>query len=76
MISPSQMRAARQLLNVSQQDVAEATGLSVPTIRRAESEREVPISEESIRLIQSVLEGWGAEFIVGPKKVGVMVRYD
>jgi transcriptional regulator with XRE-family HTH domain len=62
-VTSSQLRAARHLANLSQADIAEATGLSLPTIKRAESEREVPISSESIAAIRSALEAAGVEFI-------------
>lgn len=37
MITSAQMRAARALLGISQQTLAELAGLSVPTIQRMES---------------------------------------
>ncbi|WP_353476768.1 helix-turn-helix domain-containing protein (plasmid) [Salipiger sp. H15] len=37
MITSAQMRAARALLGISQQTLAELSGLSVPTIQRMES---------------------------------------
>lgn len=63
MISPSQIRAARHLLGLSQADIAQSTGLSMPTIKRAESERDVPISENAMSAIRAVLEAAGALFI-------------
>jgi transcriptional regulator with XRE-family HTH domain len=62
-ITAAQIRAARQLTGVSQANLAEATGLSVPTIKRAESERDVVISSESIAAIRKALEKAGVEFI-------------
>jgi transcriptional regulator with XRE-family HTH domain len=63
LISAAQIRAARHLANLSQADVAETTGLSLPTIKRAESNRAVPISASAIDAIQSALESAGVEFI-------------
>nr|WP_264582057.1 helix-turn-helix transcriptional regulator [Rhodoblastus acidophilus] len=63
MITSSQIRAARHLANLSQDDIATATGLSLPTIRRAESEKEVSISKDAIAAIVSALEAAGVEFI-------------
>jgi transcriptional regulator with XRE-family HTH domain len=63
LITSSQIRAARHLANLSQTDVAKATGLSLPTIRRAESEREVSVSTDAIEAIRSALEAAGVEFI-------------
>ena len=62
-ITAAQIRAARQLVRVSQADIAEATGLSVPTIKRAESERDVAISSESISAIRKALEKAGGIFV-------------
>jgi transcriptional regulator with XRE-family HTH domain len=63
LITPAQLRAARHLASLSQADIAKATGLSLPTIKRAESERVVPISEESVAAIRAALEAAGVEFI-------------
>jgi transcriptional regulator with XRE-family HTH domain len=63
MISPAQIRAARQLANLSQAVIAKATGLSIPTIKRAESERDVSVSAEAFAAIRSALEAAGVEFI-------------
>lgn len=62
MITAAQIRAARQLVCLSQADIAAATGLSIPTIKRAESEREVPISEDAIAAIRAALEAAGVVF--------------
>jgi transcriptional regulator with XRE-family HTH domain len=63
MISPAQIRAGRHLLGLSQADVARATGLSLPTIKRAESDREVSISADATKAIQAALQAAGAAFI-------------
>jgi transcriptional regulator with XRE-family HTH domain len=63
LISSSQIRAARHLASLSQSAIAEATGLSLPTIRRAESEREVSVSEEAIAAIRTALESAGVIFV-------------
>jgi hypothetical protein len=63
LITSSQIRAGRHLANLSQPDIARATGLSLPTIRRAESERKVSISEEAVAAIRAALEAAGVEFI-------------
>jgi transcriptional regulator with XRE-family HTH domain len=65
MISPAQIRAGRHLLGLSQADVAIATGLSLPTIKRAESDREVSISADATKAIQAALEAAGVEFTNG-----------
>ena len=71
LITPAQIRAARQLVNMSQHELAELVDLSVVTIKRAESEREVPISFETVELIKETLEANGIDFI---GVVGVKVR--
>jgi transcriptional regulator with XRE-family HTH domain len=63
LITSSQIRAGRHLANRSQADIAAATGLSLPTIRRAESEREVSVSIDAIATIRAALEAAGVEFI-------------
>jgi transcriptional regulator with XRE-family HTH domain len=73
LITSSQIRAARHLANLSQTDVAAATGLSLPTIRRAESEREVSVSTDAIAAIRAALESAGIEFTNGDRP-GVRLR--
>jgi transcriptional regulator with XRE-family HTH domain len=63
MISPAQIRAARQLAKLSQADIAKATGLSIPTIKRAESERDVSVSADAVAAIRAAIEAAGVEFI-------------
>jgi transcriptional regulator with XRE-family HTH domain len=63
LITSSQIRAARHLANLSQADIARATGLSLPTIRRAESQRDVSVSADAIAAIRTALEAAGVEFI-------------
>lgn len=63
MKSPAQIRAGRHLAGLSQADVAAATGLSLPTIKRAESDREVSVSADTIEAIRKAIEAAGVEFI-------------
>ena len=74
MTTPSQIRAARHLANLSQADIAAATGLSLPTIKRAESEREVSVSAEAVAAIRAALEAAGVVF--SDKDGMVCVRLD
>lgn len=71
LITPAQIRAARMLINMTQAELAELVDLSIVTIKRAESEREVPISSEAVDLIKQTLEANGIDFI---GVVGVKVR--
>jgi transcriptional regulator with XRE-family HTH domain len=63
MTTAAQIRAARHLLGLSQADVAAATGLSLPTIKRVESERDVPVSQETLAAVRAMLETAGVEFL-------------
>lgn len=62
MINGSQLRAARAWLNLSQDRVAEITGVAKRTIARIETETTVP-HERTLRDIQEALEALGVEFI-------------
>jgi transcriptional regulator with XRE-family HTH domain len=62
-ITAAQIRAARHLAGLSQADIAEATGLSLPTIKRAESDREVSVSGEAVAAIRRALESAGVIFV-------------
>jgi transcriptional regulator with XRE-family HTH domain len=63
MATAAQIRAARHLVSLSQADIAGATGLSLPTVKRAESERAVSVSPDAIAAIQSALETAGVIFV-------------
>ena len=63
MISVAQIRAARGLLGWSQDQLAQAAGISGPTVRRLETDQGVTVSEASRTAIQSALEKAGVEFI-------------
>jgi transcriptional regulator with XRE-family HTH domain len=65
MKTSAQIRAARHLVSLSQADIAETTGLSLPTIKRAESDRDVSVSAEAIAVIRRALEAAGVEFTNG-----------
>lgn len=63
-VSIEQVKAARALLRWSQVDLANACGVSVPTIKRLEAQ-EGPVGgrAETARLIVAALETAGVEFI-------------
>ena len=74
-MTPAQLRAARHLLGLSQADIAERTGLSVPTVKRVESDRDVSVSDEAVRAVQLALEGAGAIFLIeNGQGAGVRLR--
>jgi transcriptional regulator with XRE-family HTH domain len=58
-----QLRAARALTGLSQAEVAEAAGVSVPTLKRAESSGPIRVTKETIAQIAKALEKAGVEFI-------------
>lgn len=70
MIDAKQIRAARALLEWSQPDLVQATGLSLTTIRRMEDNDIGPArsSAANVQAVQSALETAGIVFI--PKNGG------
>lgn len=61
-LSVAQLRGARGLLGWSQSQLAEAAGLSLPTIKRTELET-VNVSIEAREKLRIALEEAGVEFI-------------
>lgn len=59
----NQIRAARALLGMSQADVAAASGLSIPTIKRAEGQGAVQASADAVAAIRTALEAAGVVFL-------------
>ncbi len=58
-----QLRAARALTGLSQAEVAEAAGVSIPTLKRAEAGGPIKVAEDTIAVIAKALEKAGVEFI-------------
>jgi len=64
MITAAQIRAARALLGIDQRQLAELTGLSVPTIQRMESsDGQVRGNVDSLVKVVEGLERAGVELI-------------
>jgi len=63
MPTAAQIRAARTLAVLSQADIAERTGLSIPTIKRVESDRDLPVSAGTLATVVAALEKAGIIFI-------------
>jgi transcriptional regulator with XRE-family HTH domain len=62
----SQLRAARALLAWSQEKLAEASGVSAPTIKRLEpGEGSLPTRVETMEKLRRALEAAGVEFTNG-----------
>ena len=63
LIAIEQLRAARALLGWSQTELAERAGMSLPTVKRVETERGPRVSERTRHALQLALELGGIEFI-------------
>jgi transcriptional regulator with XRE-family HTH domain len=63
-MTPSQCRAARGLLNWTQEEMASAARLSVVTVRNFENEKSMP-QRATLDVIQRALEAAGVEFTNG-----------
>jgi transcriptional regulator with XRE-family HTH domain len=67
MIISEQIRAARQLLRITADELADLSGVGVATIRRYELMSGVPSGNaRSVEAIQQALEKAGVEFIGTP----------
>jgi transcriptional regulator with XRE-family HTH domain len=62
-ISAEQMRAARALIGMKQEELASAAGLSGQTIKRMESLGTGKSSAENVQAVQRALEAAGVQFI-------------
>lgn len=68
MIISEQIRAARQLLRITADELANLSGVGVATIRRYELMTGVPSGNaRSVEAIQQALEARGIEFIGTPE---------
>jgi transcriptional regulator with XRE-family HTH domain len=64
MLKPEQIRAARALLRIEQQNLARRAHISVATVRRLEAENGgVGVAPGTLNAVQRALEAAGAEFI-------------
>ncbi len=63
MVDFFQLRAARALTGLSQGEVAEAAGVSIPTLKRAEAGGSIKVAADTIAAIARALEKAGVEFI-------------
>ena len=73
-LMPSQLRAARALVNMSVAELSVRTGLAINTVRKAEDPQAVRrITAANARLLRSTLEGCGVVFIPADD-MGVGVR--
>ena len=64
MITSLQMRAARALLNMDQRELAELSGLSLPTIQRMEASEDIVRGNvDSLMKLVAALDAAGLELI-------------
>ena len=64
MTTPEQIKAARALLRMEQEELAKRAGVSVTTIRRLEAaDREYAVAQETAEGVQNALQEAGVEFI-------------
>jgi transcriptional regulator with XRE-family HTH domain len=63
LITLEQLRGARGLLGWSQTQLAERSGLSLPTVKRFETATGARVSDHAIEKLQRTLEKAGVEFI-------------
>jgi transcriptional regulator with XRE-family HTH domain len=74
MIMPSQIRAARALLGLSQWELADLAGIGAATVKRIEAASEIRGSADTFWKIQRALETAGVEFIPADEAKGPGVR--
>ena len=71
MITSDQIRAARALVRWSAEDLAEASGIGLSTLRRMEAAEGVPTaSARSLAAIEETLERAGVRFIAASEDGG------
>lgn len=76
MLPPAQSRAARALIGWSQTDLANASRVSISTIRDYETEKRQPIAN-NLAAIRAALEAAGVQFVepgIDPLGSGVVLR--
>lgn len=73
--SSVQIRAARSLLRIPTEKLAEMSGVGCSTIRRFEEADGIPPSRSAFERVKAALEGAGIEFIGDPvTSPGVRLR--
>ena len=70
MITAAQVKAARALLGLSQNELAKKTGLGIATIKRLELSTELRGAATTLWKVQTVLENAGVEFLTASSESG------
>jgi transcriptional regulator with XRE-family HTH domain len=74
-ITPEQIRAARALLEWSARETADRSGVSLPTIQRAEKRSSGYATQpRTLADLKRAFEDAGVEFIGTPEEPGVILR--
>ena len=73
MITGRQVRAARALLNWTQEMLAEKALVALTTLKRLESERGLPVHESTRDQVQKALEANGVLFMDSDRGRGVIL---
>lgn len=75
MIIPCQIRAARALVGLSQQSLAECSGVGLATIKRIEAAgHQVSGNAKTLQRLQLALESHGVRFLDADRDAGPGVR--
>ena len=74
MIGGPQIRAARALLGIGQQELSTLAEVGINTVKRVEQSAEMAGSVRTLWKIQTALEKAGVEFIPGDESKGPGVR--
>jgi transcriptional regulator with XRE-family HTH domain len=74
MIVAAQIKAARGLLGLGQQELSKLAGVGISTLKRIELASEITGSARTLWRIQAALEKAGVEFISADESMGPGVR--
>jgi len=74
MIEGPQIRAARALLGIGQQELSKLAQVGINTVKRLEQSSDMAGSVRTLWKIQTALEEAGIEFILGDESKGPGVR--
>ncbi len=76
MITSRQVRAARALLNWTQETLADKAVVALTALKRLESESGLPVREDTRDQVRRALETNGIVFITSDRGRGVMLLQD